>query len=198
MAATLTSAMLNDLNTGNSVLKLIPYVAGTGVNFDITGGVDFSQAEEIFTLENSFQISKDAPSFSSTKIDQKHKVIDSAVNAGDNYTMQGNIPSIAVALLSFAFEEGSASAAKVKLSASESYDGTKAYKLGSKEKEYTVLAISQSGNTAIAFARVKFIFSEPQHDDNSTPTYVHFDAVVLPNEHASGDFAPLPTHTVTA
>jgi len=198
MPATLTSAMLNDLNTGNSVLKLIPYVAGTGCNLDATGGVDFSAADEIFTLENSFQISKDKPSFNSIKIDQKHKVIESGVTAGDNYTMQGNIPSIAVALLSFGFEQGSASAAKAKISATESYDGSKAYKLGSLEKEYTVLAISQSGNTAILFARVKFIFSEPEHDDNTTPTYVHFDAVVLPNEHASGDFAPLPTHTVSS
>lgn len=193
--ATLTNAILNDLNTGNAVLKLLPYTPG-GVNLAVSGGVDFSSADEIFTLENSFQISKDAPSFTSTRIDQKHKVIESAVTAGENYTMTGNIPSIAVDLLTLGFE---AVAGSIKAKdGTENYSSTSAFKYGGLEKEFTVLAISQSGNTAIIFARVRFIFSEPQHDDNTTPTYVQFNAAMLPNENASGDFAPLPTHTTTA
>ena len=190
----LTSAILNDLNTGNSVLKLIPYVSG-GINLARSGGIDFSEADEIFTLENSFQISKDAPSFSTTKIDQKHKVIESAVEAGDNYTMTGNIPSVAIAMLDFGFEKV-ASSISVKDN-DDNYSSTAAHKYGSKEKEYTVLCKSQSGNSAVVFARVKFVFSEPQHDDNTTPTYVQFNAVMLPNENGSGDFVSLPTHTVT-
>ena len=39
------------------------------------------------------------------------------------------------------------------------------------------------------------MFSEPQHDDNTTPTYIQFNAAMLPNENASGDFAALPTVT---
>lgn len=185
--------MLNDLNTGNAKLKLLAYVPGTGANL---ASMNFSDAEEIFTLENSFQIQKDKPSFSATKIDQKHKVIDSSVEAGDNYTMQGNIPSIAVALMDFAFENGSAAAVSI-VDGSKTYSSTKAYKFGTKEIECSVLAVSQSENTAIVFGRVKFVFSEPEHDDNTTPTYVHFDAVMLPNEHASGDWAPLPTVAAT-
>jgi hypothetical protein len=190
----LTQAILNDLNTGNSVLKLLPYTAG-GVNLAAEGGIDFSAADEIFTLENSFQISKDAPSFTSTKIDQKHRVIESAVEAGDNYTMTGNIPSIATALLDLAFE--SVTGAITVKDGTDNYTAAKAHKFGSKEAEYTVLARSQSGNSAVVFARVKFVFSEPQHDDNTTPTYVQFNAVMLPNENASGDFVALPTHTVS-
>jgi hypothetical protein len=190
----LTNAILNDLNTGNSVLKLLPYTAG-GVNLAASGGIDFSSADEIFTLENSFQISKDAPSFTSTKIDQKHRVIESAVEAGENYTMTGNIPSIAIALLDLAFE--SVSGAVTVKDGTDTYTSTAAHKYGSLEKEYTVLARSQSGDSAVVFARVKFVFSEPQHDDNTTPTYVQFNAVMLPNESASGDFVALPTHTVT-
>ena len=192
--ATLTNAILNDLNTGNSVLKLLPYTAG-GVNLAASAGVDFSSADEIFTLENSFQISKDAPSFTSTRIDQKHKVIESAVEAGENYTMTGNIPSIAVALLDLGFEKKTGTI-KAK-DGTDNYTSTAAHLYGSVEKEYTVLARSQSGNSAIMFARVKFVFSEPQHDDNTTPTYIQFNAVMLPNENASGDFAALPTHTTT-
>lgn len=190
----LTTDILKDLNTGNAVLKLLPYTAG-GVNLAAQGGIDFSAADEIFTLENSFQISKDAPSFTSTKIDQKHRIIETAVEAGENYTMTGNIPSIALALLDLAFEAVTGSISVI--DGNDTYTSAKAHKFGSKEAEYTVLARSQSGNSAIVFARVKFIFSEPQHDDNTTPTYVQFNAAMLPNENASGDFVALPTHTVS-
>ena len=148
-------------------------------------------------MENSFQISRDAASFTGTKIDQKHKVIEYGVETGDNYTMVGNVPSIAIALMSLAFEEGNAATVSV-VNGSKTYSGTKAYKFGGKELEFSVLCVSQSENTAIVFGRVKFIFSEPQHDDNTTPTYVHFDAAMLPNEHASGDWAPLPTVSATS
>lgn len=190
-----TNAILNDLNTGNAVLKLLPYTPG-GVNLAASGGVDFSSADEIFTLENSFQISKDAPSFNSTRIDQKHKVIESAVTAGENYTMTGNIPSIALSLLELGFEKKTGTI-KAK-NGNENYTASEAFLYGGVEKEFTVLAISQSGNSALMFARVRFVFSEPQHDDNTTPTYVQFNAAMLPNENASGDFAVLPTHSTTA
>lgn len=193
--ATVSNAILNDLNTGNAVLKLLAYTPG-GVNLAVSGGIDFSSADEIFTLENSFQISKDAPSFSSTRIDQKHKVIESAVEMGENYTMTGNIPSIALALLELGFDKVAGSV-KAK-DGSDNYTAASAFKYGPLEKEYTVLARSQSGNSALLFARVKFVFSEPQHDDNTTPTYVQFNAVMLPNENASGDFAALPTHSTGA
>lgn len=191
----ISNTILNDLNTGNAVLKLLPYTPG-GVNLAASGGVDFSSADEIFTLENSFQIQKDAPSFSSTRIDQKHKVIESAVTMGENYTMTGNIPSIAIALLELGFDKVTGNV-KAK-DGTDVYSAAAAFKYGPIEKEFTVLARSQSGNSALLFARVKFVFSEPQHDDNTTPTYVQFNAVMLPNENASGDYASLPTHSTSA
>ena len=192
----ISNTILKDLNTGNAVLKLLPYTAGTGVALDAAGGVDFSAADEIFTLEDSFTISKDAPSFSSVRIDQKHKVIDSQVTAGDNYTMSGRIPSIATALLSLAFTPVAESVAAK--DGSVLYSSAAAHMFGSLDNEYTVLAVSQSGNSAIVFARVKFVFSEPQHENNSTPTFVEFNAVMLPNEDDSGDFACLPTRSAVS
>ena len=185
----LTDAILTALNTGNSVLKLLPYTSGTGANL---ASLDFSSADELFTLEDSFQITRDGASFTATKIDQKHRIIDREVSVGDNYMMVGNVPSIAVALLDLAFEQGSAQSVSA-VNGAKTYSGTHAYKFTPLVKEYSVLCISQNGDTAVVFGRVKFLFSEPQHDDNSTPTYIHFDALMLPNEHASGDFAPLPT-----
>ena len=185
----ITDSILTALNTGNSVLKLLPYTPGTGANL---ASLNFTSADEIFTLEDSFQISKDAASFSATKIDQKHRVIEREFSVGENYTMVGNIPSIATALLDIAFEAGSAVAVSA-VNGDKTYSSTKAYKLTPKVEEYSVLCVSQNGNTAVVFGRVRFIFSEPQHDDNTNATYIHFDAVILPNEHASGDWAPLPT-----
>lgn len=189
----LTDAILTALNTGNSVLKLLPYTSGTGANL---ASLDFSSADELFTLEDSFQITRDGASFTATKIDQKHRIIDREVSVGENYMMTGNVPSIAVALLELAFDAGSATNISV-VNGDKTYTGTKAFKFTPQIKEYSVLCVSQNGDTAVVFGRVKFVFSEPQHDDNSTPTYIHFDALMLPNEHASGDFAPLPTATAT-
>lgn len=189
----ITDSILTALNTGNSVLKLLPYTAGTGANL---ASLDFSSADEIFTLEDSFQISKDAASFSATKLDQKHRIIEREFTVGENYTMTGNIPSIATALLDIAFEAGSAVSVSA-VNGTKTYSSTKAYKLVPTSNEYSVLCVSQNGSTAIVFGRVRFMFSEPQHDDNSNPTYIHFDAVILPNEHASGDWAPLPTVAAT-
>ncbi len=189
----ITDSILTALNTGNSVLKLLPYSPGTGANL---ASLDFSSADEIFTLEDSFQITKDAASFTATKIDQKHRVIEREFTVGENYTMVGNIPSIATALLDIAFEAGSAVSVSA-VNGTKTYSSTKAYKLVPTQNEYSVLCVSQNGNTAIVFGRVRFMFSEPQHDDNSNPTYIHFDAVILPNEHTSGDWAPLPTVAAT-
>ena len=192
----ISEAIIKDLNTGNAHLRLIPYVAGTGVNFAVEGGVDFSSADELFTLENTFQLTKDAPSFNATKIDQKNKVIENSVEKGDNWLVQGHVPSIATTLMDLGFEAGAASA-KAKVSATKTYTG-KGYYMGGKEVEYTMLAESQSGNSAIMLGRVKLVFSEPQHDDNSTPTYVHFEGPVLPNEYTgAGDFAVLKEPATT-
>ena len=53
MAATLTQAMLDDLHIGNASLSLLAYNAA-GV--DISTAMDFSQADQIFTLEGISKI----------------------------------------------------------------------------------------------------------------------------------------------
>ena len=56
MPATLTHAMLDDLHIGNASLSLKAY-SPSGV--DITAGMDFSNSDQIYPLEGSFNLTCD-------------------------------------------------------------------------------------------------------------------------------------------
>ena len=60
----------------------------------------------------------------------------------------------------------------------------------------SVLAESESKNTAILFPHVKMIVSKPKKDDNTNPAYLSFVGYVLPNADDSGDFAVLKSATM--
>ena len=201
--ATLTHAMLDDLHIGNACLSLLPYSA-SGV--DITSGLDFSAADQIYTLEGTFNLECDDASSSDIKIDQHQEVIDVQIDKGGNWRMTGNIPSVASALLSYFFTEGAAIAAGTssnKTGVKGHTDGTSyTYYTGQgflatpETIEVTVLAESESKNTAILFPHVKMIVSKPKKDDNANPAYLTFTGFVLPNPYTKtnalvGDFAVL-------
>ena len=202
--ATLTHAMLDDLHIGNASISLLAYNPN-GV--DITAGMDFSAADQIFTLEDTFQLSCDDPSSSDIRIDQHREVIDVAIDKGGNWVMTGNIPSIAVAVLEYFFPEGKQIAGGTASSVKgvTGADGTAFYTgegfLATPEIiEVSVLAESESKNTAILFPHVKMIVSKPKKDDNSNPAYLTFTGYVLPNPAKSsgdyvGDFAVLKAAT---
>jgi len=189
--ATLTHAMLDDLHIGNASISLLAYNPN-GV--DITAGMDFSAADQIFTLEDTFQLSCDDPSSSDIRIDQHREVIDVAIDKGGNWVMTGNIPSIAAAVLQYFFPDGKAitggTASSVK--GVTGADGSAFYTgqgiMATPEIiEVTVLVESESKNTAILFPHVKMVVSKPKKDDNSNPAYLTFTGYVLPNPAKSGD-----------
>ena len=201
--ATLTHAMLDDLHIGNACLSILPYTPG-GV--DITAGVDFSAADQLYTLEGTFNLETDDASSSDIRIDQHQEVIDVQIDKGGNWRMTGNIPSIASALLSYFFTEGSAVAAGTAANKTgvkgHTEGGSAAYYTGQgflatpETIEVTVLAESESKNTAILFPHVKMIVSKPKKDDNSNPAYLTFTGFILPNPYQKsgtyvGDFAVL-------
>lgn len=202
--ATLTHAMLDDLHIGNASLSLLDYSA-SGV--DITSGLDFSSADQIFTLEGTFNLECDDPSSTDIKIDQHQEVIDVQIDKGGNWRMTGNIPSIAEALLNKFYTEGSAisagtsSAVKgVKGSDGAFYTG-QGYMATPEAIELTILAESESKNTAILFPHVKMIVSKPKKDDNTNPAYLSFTGYILPNPYKSGnnyvgDFAVLKAASI--
>ena len=197
--ATLTHAMLDDLHIGNASLSLLAYNA-SGV--DITNGLDFSSADQIYTLEGTFNLECDDPSSTDIKIDQHQEVIDTSIDKGGNWRMTGNIPSVAVSLLQYFFTEGSAinagtaSSLKGVTGAEGTFYTGQGFMATPETIEVTVLAESESKNTAILFPHVKMIVSKPKKDDNDNPAYLSFVGFVLPNPYKKenayvGDFAVL-------
>lgn len=199
MPATLTHAMLDDLHIGNASLSLLPYNAA-GV--DITSGLDFTGADQIFTLEGTFNLESDDPSSTDIKIDQHQEVIDTSIDKGGNWRMTGNIPSIAQELLDYFYVAGAAIeagtlASKTGVKGAEgAYYTGKGFMATPETIEVTILAESESKNTAILFPHVKMIVSKPKKDDNDNPAYLSFVGFVLPNPYKKnnnlvGDFAVL-------
>lgn len=197
MAATLTHAMLDDLHIGNACLSLLPYTSG---GLDITSAVDFSDAEKIYTLEGTFNLTTDDASSTDIRIDQHQEVIDVQIDKGGNWQMTGNIPSIAAELLSYFFTDGSTTGT-ITGGESTTYTG-KGFMATPETVEVSVLAESESKNTAILFPHVKMIVSKPKKDDNSNPAYLTFTGFILPNPFKKsnayvGDFAVLKAGSAT-
>ncbi len=196
--ATLTHAMLDDLHIGNACLSLKAY---TSAGVDITTAQDFSAADKIYTLEGTFNLECDDPSSTDIKIDQHQEVIDVQMDKGGNWRMTGNIPSVAQALLEYFFTEGQTTGT-VTGGESTTYTG-KGFLATPEIIEVTVLAESESKNTAILFPHVKMIVSKPKKDDNNNPAYLSFTGFILPNPFTKGtpaapvgDFAVLKATTV--
>lgn len=195
--------MLDDLHIGNASLSLLAYNAA-GV--DITSGLDFSNADQIFTLEGTFNLEADDPSSNDIRIDQHQEVIDVQIDKSGNWRMTGNIPSVAASVLGYFYPEGSAIAAGtaqavkgVKGTDGAFYTG-QGFMATPETVEVTILAESESKNTAILFPHVKMIVSKPKKDDNTNPAYLSFVGYVLPNPYKSGenyvgDFAVLKAAT---
>ena len=199
--ATLTHAMLDDLHIGNAALSLKAYPSG-GVDITDPSATDFSNADQIFTLEGTFNLTADDPTSNDIRIDQHQEVINTQLEKGGNWQMTGNIPSIATAVLDYFFTAkatiaaGSASSpTAVKGAEGTSYTG-KGYLATPNEVEVSVLIESESKNTAILCPHVKMIVSKPKKDDNTNPAYLSFIGYILPNPKQKssdyvGDFAVL-------
>ena len=199
--ATLTHAMLDDLHIGNAALSLKAYPSG-GVDITDPSATDFSAADQIFTLEGTFNLTADDPTSNDIRIDQHQEVINTQLEKGGNWQMTGNIPSIATAVLDYFYTAKASIAAgtassptAVKGAEGTSYTG-KGYLATPNEVEVSVLIESESKNTAILCPHVKMIVSKPKKDDNTNPAYLSFIGYILPNPKQKnsdyvGDFAVL-------
>lgn len=194
MAATLTKAMLSDMMKGNAAISLLA-CPDTG---EVTlGSLDFSEADQIFTVKDSFSISEGYPTTENTQIDQMDEIIDSQITEGD-YSMTGQVPSNATALFDYFYEAGKAVGSEdttVTGIKGQGEDGTtyvgKSYG-GKKEVYCSVLVESQSRETAVVFARVRCVLSRPVQENTSTPGYCTFNGYILANlKDGEGNFAVL-------
>ena len=187
--ATLTNeVLLADLHKGMASLTLLPYDKTNGMKFD--NSMDFSQGDVIITLKDTFSITPSAPSSEEIKIDQKDQVIDTTVEKGE-YKMAGQIPSNAIKLFDY-FMEGAKDVSGIKgQNGKTTYEG-KSYYTSTREVECSVLVESASLQTAIAFARVKFVIPGVSVENASNPAYLAFNADILANAAiGEGDYAIL-------
>ena len=185
MAATLTKAMIDDLHKGMAALSLLPYTDG-GVTFS---NMDFQDADQIFTLKDSFSITPSDPTSEEIKIDQKDQTIDTTTETGE-YKMAGQIPSVAVEVLDY-FMNKAADVTGVKGQDGDTYSGS-SYYMEPKEVICSVLVESASKKTAIVFAKVKFVVPGVTVENAGTPAFVAFNADILANAMAGqGDFSVL-------
>ena len=185
MAATLTKAMIDDLHKGMASISLLKYPEG-GVTF---GTLDFSEADQIFTLKDSFSVTPSDSTSEEVKIDQKDQTIDTTVTTGE-YKMAGQIPSVATEVLDY-FMSNATSVSNVTGQEGKNYSG-KSYYIEPKEVICSVLIESASKKTAIVFAKVKFAVNGVTIENASTPAYVAFTGDVLANaKEGQGDFAVL-------
>ncbi|MCQ2141683.1 MAG: hypothetical protein MJY83_04995 [Bacteroidales bacterium] len=185
--ATLTAAMLDDLHRGCTAISILPYLSGGVTSFS---SLDFSSADQIFTLQDSFQISKGDPSTTEIKVDQEQRTIDTDVEEGE-WTLAGNIPSVAQAVLEYFYTKKGSTITGVKGQGSSiaNYTSGQAYTSKSKEVEVTMLVESASKKTAIIFAHVKMSVGFT-NDDNSTPAYLRMTGNILANtKDGVGDWA---------
>lgn len=183
--AKLTKAMIDDLHKGMAAISLIPYSEG-GVTYS---NLDFSNADQIFTLKDSFSVTPSDPTSEEIKIDQRDQTIDTTTETGE-YKMAGQIPSVAVAVLDY-FMNGASEVTGVKGADGATYAG-KSYYIEPKEVICTVLVESASEKTAIVFGKVKFVVPGVTIENASTPAYVAFNADILANAmEGQGDFAVL-------
>ena len=186
-----TEGLLTQLFKGQSRFSVLPFddvKESSGAN---EGGIawaslDFSGADEIFTIKDSFSLTKEDDTTETIQIDQKSgATIDTEITERGEMTFEGNIPVIAAAYCNVFYNSGAtiASAGAISGQAGTSYTGA-AFGLESKEIYATMLIENSNVDRAIAFARVKMVVA-PVFESGS-PAYLKLKGTVLTNPEKSG------------
>lgn len=188
--AKLTRELLKPLHKGNAAIALKP-VTGGSVVFST---LDFSDADLLYSIKGTFNISQDDPEVSELKIDQGDAVIDTTTEAGA-ITITGSYPTIAEDAFAYFYKEGIEVTAMKgpgtgAAGASVTYAGTSFFNTP-KQIEASLMAQSQDESTAIVFARVQMTVVMKQ-DNEDQPFYLSVTGKVLTNlKEGEGDFVVL-------
>lgn len=179
-AATLTKAMLNDLQRGCAAISLLGYEGGVS-SF---ASLDFEAADQIFSIKDSFNIAKADPSVTEIKIDQGDTTIDTDTEEGE-WTISANIPTVAQAALEYFFTKGETISTSVKGQLGNAYARGQAFFSTPKEVHVTMMVESASKKTAVVFAHVKMTVGL-SNDDNTNPMYLKLSGNILTNAETTG------------
>lgn len=188
--AKLTRDMLSPLHKGNAAIAL-KSITGGSVDFS---SLDFSDADLLYSIKGTFQITQDDPEVSELKIDQGDAVIDTTTEAGA-ITIVGSYPTIHEDAFAYFYKEGITVTGMKGPSTgaggtSATYNG-KSFFNTPKQIECALMAQSQDESTAIAFARVQLTVVMRQ-DNEDQPFYLAVTGKVLTNlMEGEGDFVVL-------
>lgn len=188
---TLAQSLLTKLFKGQSKFSILPFDTtkqATGAN---EGGIawadlSFNGADEIFTLKDSFTMSKADDTEDSIQIDQNGgATIDTSISERGEWTFEGNIPVIAAEYCSVFYDPGATVASANPIVGQTGVNYTaKAFKMESKQVTVTMLIENDAVTLGLAFARVQVRVS-PVFESGS-PAYLRLSGTILANTDKGG------------
>ena len=188
----LAQTLLTQLFKGQSRFSILPYTTTKQSSGASEGGIawadlSFQGADEVFTLKDSFTLSKADDTEENIQIDQlKGATIDTSITERGSMTFEGNIPVITEEWANIFYDAGAsiAHANPVLGQDGTEYNG-KAYFLESKQVEVVCLIENDNVDRALAFAHVSMRLS-PQFESGS-PAFYKMSATVLTNTDKGGN-----------
>ena len=184
-------SLLTKLFKGQSKFSVLPFATTKQASGANEGGIQwadlsFEGADEIFTLKDSFTMSKADDTEDNIQIDQNSgATIDTSISERGEWTFEGNIPVIAAEYCSIFYDAGATIASTNPIVGQQgtTYAG-KAYGMESKQVEATIMIENDAVTRALAFARVNLRIS-PVFESGS-PAYLRLSGTILANTDKGG------------
>lgn len=171
--STLTKDLLSKLMRGIAKTSVAPVTDGS-VTFSSS---TFSNAGQIFSIEDSLSIEWSEPNITEVRVDQGLQTIAMDVEKGD-ITFSANYPTVAAAALS-EFFKCSASSISITSADGVAYAGTGVF-LEPKTTEVSLLIEDMNEAYSIAFARVS-LTARLAYDTDTRVWYIGLNGRVLNN-----------------
>lgn len=170
----LTKDLLAALGKGIASTKILPVVDGKVT----MSGLDFTDAGQIFSIEDSFALDWAEPTLDETKVDQGLATIDIKIEQGE-ITFAANYPTIAEEAMKEFFKTSTAGQVTVIGDAEHSYKGTSIF-TDPKTTEVSLLIEDQNQEFAVVLARVS-ITARLAYDGDKKIWYIGLNGRVLSN-----------------
>ena len=193
VSKSLAQGLLTKLFKGQSKFSILPFDTTKQATGASEGGIawadlSFSGADEIFTLKDSFTMSKADDTEDTIQIDQNSgATIDTSISERGEWTFEGNIPVICAEYCNIFYDAGATVAGNTSpiLGQNGTAYGAKGYMMESKQVTCTILIENDAVTRALAFARVQVRVS-PVFESGS-PAYLRMSGTILANTDKGGN-----------
>lgn len=184
-------SLLTKLFKGQSKFSILPFAAMKQATGDNEGGIawadlSFAGADEIFTIKDTFTLTKADDTEKKIQIDQnKGQTIDTEITERGEMAFEGNIPVIAAEICKVFYDAGvSVTSANPILGQDGTEYTAESFGLESKEVEVVCLIENANVDKALAFARAKMRVSPVS--ESGSPAYLKLRGIVLANTDKNG------------